>query len=164
MIVSISVSKRKGTRKTPVTEAVLIKDHGLQGDAHSGPGHRQVSLLAAERIQEVQRNGIRVSFGGFAENIATHGVDWRAVPVGTTVKLGDSVLVQITQIGKTCHRKCAIYHQTGDCIMPREGVFARVLRGGLIRSGDGVSILHDFLNREASPQNPGPSDEAWETP
>ena len=140
-IVSIAVSKRKGTRKTPVDEAFLSRDHGVEGDAHAGPWHRQVSFLASESIDAAREKGLDVSFGDFAENIATVGIDWKSLPVGTRVRLGDSALVEITQIGKECHTKCAIYYKAGDCIMPREGVFARVLEEGTIRRGDEIQIL-----------------------
>ena len=139
-IVSIAVSKKKGTRKTQVEQAEVIEDFGLKGDAHGGPWHRQVSFLANENIEEAQRQGLEVTFGDFAENIATTGIDWNTIPVGTQVTLGESVLVEITQIGKTCHKKCAIYYQAGDCIMPREGVFARVLKGGIIQCGDKITL------------------------
>jgi MOSC domain-containing protein YiiM len=139
-IVSIAISTKKGTRKTPVEEAFLTKDYGLHGDAHAGKWHRQVSFLAAESIEQARRQGLDVTFGDFAENIATTGVDWKTLPVGTRVRLGATVLVEITQIGKECHNKCAIYYKAGDCIMPREGVFARVLEEGTIRCGDEIQI------------------------
>ena len=142
-IVSISISKKKGTRKAPVSEAFLSKDHGLEGDAHAGKWHRQVSFLASESIAEARRQGLDVSFGDFAENVATAGIDWKTLPVGTRVRLGSTVLVEVTQIGKECHHKCAIYYQAGDCIMPREGVFARVLQEGKIRCGDEIQIVED---------------------
>ena len=140
-IVSIAISRKKGTRKEPVTEAHLIKEFGIQGDAHAGPWHRQVSFLAAESIGQARARGLSVDFGDFAENIATKGVDWLALPVGTCLKLGDSVEVEITQIGKVCHKKCAIFYQAGDCIMPREGIFARVLAGGTIRVDDAIEVI-----------------------
>jgi len=140
-IVSIAVGKKKGTRKTPVKEAFLSKDHGLQGDAHAGKWHRQVSFLSSEAIESARQKGLDVTFGDFAENIATTGIDWKTLPLGTRVRLGDSVVVEITQIGKQCHNKCAIYYQAGDCIMPREGVFARVLDEGNIRCGDSIQIM-----------------------
>jgi len=140
-IVSIAMSRRKGTRKQCVDSAELIVDHGLKTDAHSGPWHRQVSFLAAESIDRARRSGLDVDFGSFAENIATSGIDWMTVPVGTRFKLGDSALVEITQIGKECKNKCAIYYQAGDCIMPREGIFARVIEGGVIRTGDAIKRL-----------------------
>jgi MOSC domain-containing protein YiiM len=137
-IVSIAVSRSKGTRKEPVDRAVLVKDHGIEGDAHAGAWHRQVSFLAMESIERAKAAGLSVGFGDFAENIATEGIDWVNVPVGERFKLGESALVEVTQIGKECHRKCAIYYQAGDCIMPREGVFARVIEGGIIRCGDEI--------------------------
>jgi MOSC domain-containing protein YiiM len=137
-ITSIAVSKKKGMRKQCVEQAILVKEHGVDGDAHAGPWHRQVSFLATESIRKAQEAGLSVDFGDFAENIATEGINWPDVPVGTRFKLGESALVEITQIGKECHKKCAIFYQAGDCIMPREGVFARVLEGGLIRREDPV--------------------------
>jgi len=139
-IVSIAVSKKKGTRKTPVKEAHIIENQGVEGDAHSGPWHRQVSFLAAESIERTRNQGLDVSFGDFAENIATSGIDWMQVPIGTKVQLGNSVLIEITQIGKECHNKCAIYYQAGDCIMPKEGIFGRVLKGGKICCGDALEL------------------------
>jgi len=141
-IVSIAISKKKGTPKAVVKEAYLINGYGIQGDAHAGPGHRQVSFLAAESIEKARRQGLNVTFGDFAENIATLGVDWQKVPVGTRMRLGDSALVEITQIGKVCHNRCAIYYRAGDCIMPREGIFAQVVEGGKICCGDAVRITY----------------------
>lgn len=141
-IESIAISKKKGTRKVQVEEALLFQDHGLNGDAHAGPWHRQVSFLASESIEKARMEGLDVTFGDFAENIATSGIDWKAVPVGTHVQLGDSARVEITQMGKECHNKCAIYYMAGDCIMPREGIFARVLEGGKIQCGDPIHFLN----------------------
>jgi MOSC domain-containing protein YiiM len=140
-IVSIAISKKKGTRKTTVDEAYVSKNHGLEGDAHAGDWHRQVSFLAAESIAKARQQGLDVTFGDFAENIATEGIDWPSLPVGTRLRLGEKVLVEITQIGKECHNKCAIYYKAGDCIMPREGVFARVIEEGPIRIGDDIRLL-----------------------
>jgi MOSC domain-containing protein YiiM len=140
-IVSIAVSKKKGTPKTPVEEAFLSKGHGLEGDAHAGAWHRQVSLLASESIEQARAQGLDVGFGDFAENIATVGVDWKTLPIGTRVRLGEQVMIEITQIGKECHNRCAIYYKAGDCIMPREGVFARVLAEGRIKCGDAVQLI-----------------------
>ena len=139
-IESIAISKKKGTPKTCIDEALLIANHGLEGDAHAGEWHRQVSFLSTERIEEARGKGLSVSFGDFAENIATTGIDWKTLPIGTRVSLGKDVLVEITQIGKECIRKCAIYYKTGDCIMPREGVFAKVIQGGTIEIGDSISF------------------------
>ncbi len=140
-IVSISTSLKKGTVKKQVQNAQLVADHGLEGDAHAGKWHRQVSFLAAESIAGAKEGGLDVGFGDFAENIATTGIDWVNVPVGTVFRLGETAQVEITQIGKECHNRCAIYYKAGDCIMPREGVFARVLRGGPIACGDTIGEL-----------------------
>ena len=140
-IISLAISKKKATRKQVINEALLIKNHGIKGDAHAGNWHRQVSLLSSESIEVARRMGLDVSFGDFAENIATEGIDWKTMPIGTRVKLGDSAFVEITQIGKECHTKCAIYYKAGDCIMPKEGVFAKVLEGGTIQCGDKIEIL-----------------------
>ena len=140
-IVSIAVSSKKGTRKTQVDSADIRINHGVVGDAHAGPWERQVSFLAVESIEECKTRGLNVTFGDFAENIATEGVDWKNVPLGSRFRLGDDVVVEITKIGKECVKKCAIYYMAGDCIMPREGVFARVLEGGMIRRGDPITPL-----------------------
>lgn len=137
-IESIAISKKKGTKKETVDEAVVIAGHGLSGDAHAGDWHRQVSFLSMESIDQAKTEGLSVTFGSYAENIATSGIDWPTVPAGSRLTLGGQVIVEITQIGKECHRKCAIYYQAGDCIMPREGVFGRVLQGGTIRVGDAI--------------------------
>lgn len=137
-IVSIATSGKKGMKKTVVDDAVLVVEHGLEGDAHAGAWHRQVSLLASEQIEEARKRGLNVTFGDFAENIATTGMDWKTVPVGTRFRMGEKALVEITQIGKECPHKCAVYYAAGDCIMPREGVFCRVLEGGPIRVGDSI--------------------------
>lgn len=138
---SIALSRKKGTRKTPVDAAEVVVEHGLKGDAHSGSWHRQVSLLAAEEIENARQQGLKVGFGDFAENIATRGIDWTTLPPGTQVAIGADVRLQITQIGKKCEKPCAIFFQAGDCIMPRKGVFARVLAGGFITVEDAVSII-----------------------
>lgn len=140
-IESIAISKKKGTTKTQVEDASLITNHGLEGDAHAGPWHRQVSFLASESIEKSRENGLDVTFGDYAENIATSGIDWKKIPLGTRLRLSDSAIVEITQIGKECHNKCAIYYKAGDCIMPREGIFARVITGGKIRAGDNIIII-----------------------
>ncbi len=142
-IVSIAISKKKGTPKVQVRKASLLEDHGLDGDAHAGPWHRQVSFLAAESIEKARKKGLAVGFGDFAENIATSGIDWLDIPVGARVNLGDSAVVEITQKGKECHKKCAIYYMAGDCIMPREGIFGKVIQAGEIRCEAPVRILHE---------------------
>jgi MOSC domain-containing protein YiiM len=140
-IVSIAVSKKKGTRKTVVDEAVIVENHGLQDDGHAGDWHRQVSFLSSESIAMARERGLDVTFGDFAENIATEGIDWLTLPVGTRLQLGSEAQVEVTQIGKECHNKCAIYYKAGDCIMPKEGIFAKVLKGGTIRTDDPIRII-----------------------
>ncbi|MBZ4660674.1 MAG: domain containing protein [Desulfacinum sp.] len=140
-VTSLAVSRKKGTRKQCVDHVRLIAEYGVEGDAHAGPGDRQVSLLASESIRRVREQGLQVDFGDFAENIATEGISWLSVPVGTRFAIGDEAVLEITRIGKECHKKCAIFYQAGDCIMPREGVFARVLRGGIVRVGDPIRKL-----------------------
>lgn len=140
-IVSLAVSRKKGTRKQTVDRVKAISNYGIEGDAHAGDWHRQVSFLASESIEQSRQAGLDVSFGDFAENIATTGIDWKKIAVGTRVRLGSSVLVEITQIGKECKTRCAIFYQAGDCIMPKEGVFGKVIQGGDIRCGDEVEIL-----------------------
>ncbi len=141
-VIAVCVSDAKGERKTPVAEVVLREEHGIVGDAHAGDWHRQVSLLAMESIRKIQALGLEVGTGDFAENITTEGIDLPALPAGTRIALGDTLL-EVTQIGKECHTRCAIYHQAGDCVMPREGIFARVLRGGEVRPGARVEVLRD---------------------
>ena len=140
---AISVSDRKGVRKDNVPSAVLRVDHGIEDDAHAGQWHRQVSLLALESIDKMTAAGLEVGPGDFAENITTKGIDIASLPVGTRLTLGDEVLLEITQIGKECHERCAIYYQAGDCVMPREGIFARVLTGGTVRAGDPIGIVSE---------------------
>lgn len=144
-IVSIATSKKKGTRKTVVDHALLIENHGLQDDGHAGDWHRQVSFLSSESIASAKARGLDVTFGDFAENIATKGIDWLTIPIGTRVQLGSEALVEVTQIGKECHNKCAIYYKAGDCIMPKEGIFARVLKGGIIHTGDPIRFIESAL-------------------
>ena len=138
-VVAVSVSEKKGQRKTPISEVILREEHGLEGDAHAGSWHRQVSLLAQESIDKMRAAGLDVKPGDFAENITTRGLDVASLPLWTTLDLGEA-LVEVTQIGKECHTRCAIYHQAGDCVMPREGIFVRVLRGGRVAPGDTVRV------------------------
>lgn len=140
-IVSIAVSKHKGTVKKCVQEAELVENHGIKDDAHAGDWHRQLSLLAAEKIEQARLEDTEINYGDFAENVATTGIDWAQQPIGSRFRLGETAEVEITQIGKECHKKCAIYYRTGDCIMPREGVFAKILNGGPIKVGDIIEPL-----------------------
>jgi MOSC domain-containing protein YiiM len=128
-IISINVSLKKGEKKTPVASAKLQVSWGIVGDAHAGKTHRQISLLADEDIDEMRKPGIKLMPGDFAENITTQGISLSTLPVGTRIAIGETVL-EITQIGKECHKGCAIREQVGDCIMPRKGVFAKVVNGG----------------------------------
>ena len=139
LIHAISISKTKGVRKDNVTTAVLRPDHGIVSDAHAGQWHRQVSLLAKESIDKMVQRGLKVGPGDFAENITTEGIDLPALPIGGRLRLGSDVLVEVTQIGKECHDRCAIYNEAGDCVMPREGIFVKVLTGGTINLGDPIT-------------------------
>ena len=143
-IVSIAVSKKKGTIKKCVPEAELIENHGIKEDAHAGDWHRQLSFLASESIEKASSEDFKLNFGDFAENIATTGIDWKSQPIGQVFKLGETTLVEITQIGKECHQKCAIFYRTGDCIMPKEGVFAKILKGGTIKVGDKIERVNNL--------------------
>lgn len=138
-VVAVCVSAQKGTQKTDVGRGVFVKDWGLEGDAHAGPWHRQVSLLSRDKIDAFRARGAKVENGAFGENLVVEGFDFRALPVGTLLRCNE-VLLEMTQIGKECHAHCAIFHQVGDCIMPREGVFARVLEGGVISVGDEMTL------------------------
>jgi MOSC domain-containing protein YiiM len=140
-VVSLNISERKGVRKKPVDAAVLKTEYGIEGDAHaSSEWHRQVSMLALESIKKMQELGLEVFPGDFAENITTEGIDLLSLPVGTKISLGDEVVGIVSQIGKECHTRCAIYYQAGDCVMPKEGIFIKVLRGGKVKKGDAIEI------------------------
>ena len=139
-VVAISISREKGIPKTNVPSAVLIGGWGIENDAHAGNWHRQISLLAIESIAKIHAKGLDVQPGAFAENITTEGIDIPRLPIGARLRIGEAEM-EITQIGKECHSRCAIYHQTGDCVMPREGIFAKVLRGGVISAGDAVTLI-----------------------
>jgi MOSC domain-containing protein YiiM len=140
VIVAVSVSNSKGERKTPAAEVEVREDHGIVGDAHAGAWHRQISLLALESIAKMQALGLSVGPGDFAENLTTRGIDLMNLPIGTRLGIGP-VELEITQIGKVCHTRCAIFYQAGDCVMPKEGVFAQVLSGGVIRPQDRIQLL-----------------------
>ncbi|MFV2082175.1 MAG: MOSC domain-containing protein [bacterium] len=139
-IAAISVSDEKGVKKDNVESALLKADHGIEGDAHAGNWHRQVSLLARESIEKMTELGLNVGPGDFAENITTEGIDLTRLAVGTRLQLGIDIMVEVTQIGKECHERCTIYYEAGDCVMPKEGIFVKVLRGGPIRTGDSIKI------------------------
>lgn len=139
-IVSINISERKSVRKNPVEEAELVENLGVKGDAHAEGGIRQVSLLALESIKKMIDMGVKVKPGDFAENITTEGLDLLSLPVGTRLSVGD-VILEVSQHGKICHTKCNIYKTVGDCVMPKEGIFCKVIRGGKIKKGDIIKVF-----------------------
>ena len=139
-ILGICISEKRGTEKHEIQEAELVKDWGIEGDAHGGKWHRQVSLLSFEKIEAFRAKGAEVDFGAFGENLIVEGYDLRALPVGTRFQIGDAVL-ELTQIGKECHSHCQIYHRMGDCIMPREGVFTEVIEPGHIKVGNEITMI-----------------------
>ncbi|MBF0537733.1 MAG: MOSC domain-containing protein [Nitrospirae bacterium] len=140
-VVSINTSQKKGQRKSPAKRANLLENYGIEGDAHaSDKWHRQVSLLAIESIRKMQEIGLDVTCGDFAENITTEGIELKTLPIGTLMSLGDSIEAEVTQIGKECHSKCEIFYQVGQCVMPEEGIFVRVIRGGALLPGDKIEI------------------------
>lgn len=138
-VIAVCTSTIKGVAKKEQNEAVILENHGIENDAHAGNWHRQISLLSYEKVQAFRARGGQVENGAFGENLLVSNIDFARLPVGTRLSCG-SILLEVTQIGKECHAHCAIYHQVGDCIMPREGVFARVLRGGKIAKGDSIYV------------------------
>lgn len=144
-IIAVCKSKKKGTKKEPIAEAVLRQDYGLIGDAHADCGtHRQVSLLAIESINKIRSLGFNIGPGDFAENLTCEGIELVSLPVGTRLSIGRKVILEISQLGKECHIGCDIYRQIGKCIMPKEGVFARVIQGGLVKRGDKIRVLENI--------------------
>lgn len=139
-VVAVCTSETKGVRKKPVPAVNVAAGRGIEGDAHAAAWHRQVSLLGIESIERMRRLGASVNPGDFAENVTTSGIALVSLAIGTRIKLGE-VLLEVTQIGKECHARCEIYRQAGDCVMPREGIFTRVVRGGSIRPGDVVETV-----------------------
>jgi MOSC domain-containing protein YiiM len=139
-VISVNTSKDKGEKKHNVGSCRLLDDFGLENDGHAGPGIRQVSLLAMESIEKIRRMGLNVVPGDFAENLTTEGIDLPSLPIGTGLRVGTDVRLRITKIGKECHARCAIFQQVGDCVMPREGIFAQVVAGGNVRVGDTISV------------------------
>ncbi len=141
-VMAVCTSDVKGIQKSETAQIDLREDWGIEGDAHAGKWHRQVSLLGYEQIEAFKERGAEVGNGAFGENIIVSGYDLKSIPVGTHIKVGDALL-ELTQIGKECHSHCAIYHKMGDCIMPREGVFCKVLEGATVRPGDTVEVLEE---------------------
>lgn len=143
-VVAVCISKEKGTKKETIAEGTLKEDYGLVGDAHADCcTNRQVSLLAIESINKMRSLGFNIDPGDFAENLTTEGIDLVSLPIGTQLSTGKEIILEITQIGKKCHSGCAIYRQIGKCIMPKEGAFAKVIRGGFVRAGDPIRIRND---------------------
>lgn len=143
---AICISEKRGTQKTEIPKARILENWGIEGDAHGGNWHRQISLLSMEKIEEFRRKGAEIDFGAFGENLIVEGYDLRTLPVGTRFRIGDVVL-EMTQIGKECHNHCEIYKKMGDCIMPREGVFAKVICGGSVKKGDRVEMIPPEADR-----------------
>jgi cyclic pyranopterin phosphate synthase len=141
-IIAVSISSRKGEEKKNVAHAELRKGHGIVGDAHSGNWHRQISLLAIESIDKMRAKGLDVNPGDFAENITTEGIDLVNLSVGAKIQINDDVVLEVTQIGKECHDRCHIYYSAGDCIMPTEGIFAKVIKGGSIEPNDEIIVVN----------------------
>jgi MOSC domain-containing protein YiiM len=140
-VVDVNISDKKGVVKRPIEKGVFIEDFGLEGDAHSGKWHRQVSLLGVESYKKMEEMGIKgLKHGDFAENITTEGIILHELPVGTRLKIGETIQ-EVTQIGKECHTGCAISQQVGKCIMPKEGIFTKVIKGGVVKKGDTIEVL-----------------------
>lgn len=142
-VLAVNISETKGTQKRNIEKARVLEGFGIENDAHGGSWHRQVSLLAEESIRKMKELGLNVGHGDFAENITTQGLDLVHLPVGSRLRIGRSVVLEISQIGKECHTRCAIYYQAGDCVMPTEGIFAKVLSEGKISVGDTIEIIED---------------------
>jgi len=141
-VVSVGISKTKGTRKDAIPKGEVRENYGLEGDAHADSAwHRQVSLLAQESIEKMRRQGYRVGPGDFAENLTCEGIDLVTLPIGTRLAVGNDIILEISQIGKECHTGCSVFLQTGKCIMPKEGIFAKVIKGGTVSAGDEIKIL-----------------------
>ncbi len=143
-VVAVCISKEKGVQKKDVGQCRLIENFGLEGDAHAGSWHRQISLLPKEsRLNFEQSGGLRLKDGDFGENLLTEDIDLSKLKVGSILKLGRDIIIRVTQLGKECHDRCNIYYQAGDCIMPKEGVFAEILKGGTLKAGDNIESVDD---------------------
>ena len=144
-IIAVSVSDKKGARKINVESAELKEDFGIIGDVHAGTQNRQVSLLAEESIDKMRNKGLTLKSGDFAENITTSGIDLLSLNLGDKLKIGENVVLEISQIGKECHTRCAIYYQAGDCVMPTDGIFVKVIKGGIIKPNDDIEVIENEL-------------------
>ena len=139
-VLAICISEKKGTLKNEISEAKFIEDFGIENDAHAGKWHRQVSLLEFNKIDEFRKKGANVDFGAFGENLVVEGIELHTLPIGQLIQIGD-VLLEVTQIGKKCHDKCQIYYQVGECIMPKNGIFTKVLKGGSVKVGGECNLI-----------------------
>ncbi|MBI4051991.1 MAG: MOSC domain-containing protein [Elusimicrobia bacterium] len=140
-VLAVCISPKKGIRKKNVGQAKFLENFGMEQDAHAGNWHRQVSLLAWESIEKMRAKGLNVNVGSFAENLTTQGIDLVSLPIGARLQVGSDVVLEVTQIGKECHTRCAIYYLAGDCVMPKEGIFARVIQEGVVKTGDEIAVL-----------------------
>ncbi len=140
-ILSVNISEKKGEKKHNISAGRALIQQGLENDAHIGMAIRQISLLASESIEKIRQKGLNVNYGDFAENLTTEGIELLTLPLGTKLQVGKDVLLEVTQIGKTCLTPCAIYHAVGDCVMPQEGIFVRVLSEGMISTGDEIIVI-----------------------
>ncbi len=142
-VVAVCISEKKGTPKQNVEKGSVRENYGLENDAHSGDGLRQISLLAIESIAKMQAKGLKVGPGDFAENVTTEGLDLISLPLGTHIQIGAEIILEVTQIGKECHTPCAIYYRAGECVMPKEGIFTRVIKGGEMKVGDEIETINN---------------------
>ena len=140
-VLSVNISAEKGTKKKNVGSVRLVKNWGIATDGHAGDWHRQLSLLSKKSIEKIRAKGLPVDYGDFAENLSIEGIDLYLLPVGTTLTIGSGAVIRLTQIGKECHTRCNIFYQVGDCVMPREGVFAEVLKEGEVTVGDAIKVV-----------------------
>ena len=140
-ILSVNISEKKGEKKHNISACRALTEQGLENDAHLGMAIRQISMLASESIEKIRQKGLNVNHGDFAENLTTQGIELYTLPLGTKIEVGSDVLLEVTQIGKTCLAPCAIYHAVGDCVMPKEGIFVRVLAEGMIAVGDEITVV-----------------------
>ena len=141
-VLAVNISQKKGEKKNNIDCGLFLENLGLQNDAHAEAGIRQVSLLAKESIEKIRAKGLAVNYGDFAENLTVEGIDLPSLPIGTQLKVGRQVLLEVSQIGKVCHNRCNIFYTVGDCVMPREGIFAKVLAGGEIKVDDRIEIIN----------------------
>jgi len=145
-ILAVNIAQNKGVKKNNIGCGLFLENLGLENDAHAEAGIRQVSLLARESIEEIRARGLDVQYGDFAENLTTEGMDLPSLPIGARLKVGNDVLLEVSQIGKVCHNRCNIFHAVGDCVMPREGIFAKVIQGGEIKVNDRIVTVDGEKN------------------